>query len=101
MSKTITPITKTKGDLCNDDFCRIYWTEIGTDILQGATIVKVEYMTKKESKKMLWYEQPICLLLEKDGKRFWIYPSQDDEGNGGGALFMSNKQGVMPTLMEG
>jgi len=53
---------------------------------------------EKETEEMGWYEQPVCLLLKKDNKTFWVYPSRDDEGNDGGALFMSNKEGVMPTL---
>ena len=49
---------------------------------------------------MGWFHQPIALLLEKDGAKFWVYPSSDDEGNDGGALFMNNKEGVMPVLRE-
>ena len=98
MNEVETVITKTKGDLTNDEFCRQYWNEKGRDILLGAQIVNVEYMSKKETEEMGWYEQPVCLLLKKGDKTFWVYPSKDDEGNDGGALFMSNKEGVMPTL---
>ena len=99
MSKTITAITNTKGDLSDDKFCRRYWDEKGTDVLLGAKIVKVEYMSKKESDRLGWYEQPICLLLKKGNEAFWMFPSQDDEGNNAGALFYG-KDGVMPTLRE-
>ena len=62
MNEVETVITKTKGDLTNDEFCRKYWNEKGRDILLGAQIVKVEYMSKKETEEMGWYEQPVCLL---------------------------------------
>lgn len=99
MSKTITAITKTKGDLMDAEFCRKYWNEKGTDELMGAKIVEVRYMTKEESDGMMWNEQPVCLLLKKGNQTFWVFPSQDDEGNNAGALFYG-KDGVMPTLRE-
>ena len=100
MSKTITALTKTEGDLTDDKFCRKYWNEKGQSILQGATIKYVRYFTKKESDDMMWYSQPIALLLKKGKKEFWVYPSADDEGNDGGALFMNNEEGCMPVMRE-
>ena len=100
MSKATTIITKTKGDLCDDKFCRQYWDEKGQHLLKGATIIGVRYMTKKECEPMMWEDYPIALLLEKGGNEFWVYPSRDDEGNNGGALFMTNDEYCMPTLRE-
>ena len=99
MIKTTTAITNTNGELRDSEFCRRYWNEKGTDELLGARIMKVEYMSKEESDEMMWDEQPICLLLKKGNQTFWMFPSQDDEGNNGGALFYG-KDGVMPTLRE-
>ena len=99
MSKTTTVLTKTKGDLSDDKFCRQYWNEKGQHILEGAKILKVEYMTKKETEEMYWDNSPISMLLMKDNKKFWVYPSSDDEGNDGGALFMCRKdESCMPVL---
>jgi hypothetical protein len=97
---SITAITKQEGKLEDDKFCRLYWNEKGQSILTGAKIVHTRYMTKSESDAMGWYHQPIALLLEKDGKEFWVYPSCDDEGNDAGALFMNNKEGCMPVMRE-
>ena len=45
-------------------------------------------MGDKEVEDMMWYKSPLCMLLENPkGQKFWIYPSMDDEGNDGGALF--------------
>lgn len=96
-TKTITAITKTKGDLTDPTFCRMYWNERGQSLLMDATIKHVRYLTKKESRDMMWNSQPVALLLEKDKKHFWVFPSSDDEGNDAGALYMDNGE-VMPVL---
>ena len=49
-------------------------------------------MHKEEADDWMWYDQPLALLMEKNGKRFWMYPSADDEGNNGGALFCSGSE---------
>lgn len=77
-----------------------YWTNKAKENLVGATIVKVEYMPKQELEDMMWYKSPICLCMKRpNGTLFWIYPSMDDEGNDGGALFTTMKDySVAPTL---
>ena len=70
-----------------------YWTNQARFNLVNSTIVKVEYMPQEEVKEMGWYNSPLCILLENPmGERFWIYPSRDDEGNDGGALFTTIKE---------
>ncbi len=77
-----------------------YWTNTAKKNLVGATIVKVEYMPKQELEDMMWYKSPICLCMKRpNGTLFWIYPSMDDEGNDGGALFTTIKEySCAPTL---
>ena len=77
-----------------------YWTNQAKSNLVGATIVKVEYMAKEETEDLMWFKSPLCILLKrKNGTMFWIYPSADDEGNEGGALFTTIKEyQCAPTL---
>ena len=63
------------------------WTKKAEDILLNRKIVKVEYMSKDECESAYWYKRPVCMLLDSG---VWIYPSQDDEGNDGGALFTTD-----------
>tara|TARA_R100001443_G_scaffold12387_5_gene22016 strand:+ start:8372 stop:8623 length:252 start_codon:yes stop_codon:yes gene_type:complete len=75
------------------------WTEVAADQLLGKQIVKVEYMTSEECGELGWYSRPVMFQLD-DGN--WIYPSQDDEGNNGGALFTNHKKDwVLPVLGMG
>jgi len=76
-----------------------YWTNTAKKNLVGATVVKVEYMKKSEMNDMMWYKSPLCILMKKGNEYFWIYPSADDEGNDGGALFTTIKEySCAPTL---
>jgi len=63
------------------------WTKKASDLLLGKRIVKVEYMSKEETEKTGWDSCPILIGLE-DGS--WLIPQQDDEGNDGGAIGISN-----------
>ena len=60
------------------------WIERISKLLVGKKIVKVEYMTEELAKEQGWYKRPIQILLNNGT---WLTPSQDDEGNDGGALF--------------
>lgn len=72
------------------------WTEVASDLLLNRKIVKVRYMTENEMKDMGWYSRPVAFLLDNG---VWIFPSSDDEGNNGGALFTTDKnQSVLPVL---
>ena len=66
---------------------REQWTKKASELLLGKRIVKVEYMSKKEAEQTGWYSCPILLQLE-DGS--WLITQQDDEGNDGGAIGISN-----------
>ena len=71
---------------------RKHWTKKAKDNLVGCKIVKVEYMPDEELKEAMWYKSPLCMLLKRpNGTMFWMYPSMDDEGNDGGALFTTIK----------
>lgn len=73
-----------------------------TDPILGQTIVAIRDMTQKELKAEYWDEDnihgaPTVLVLSNGTK---LYASQDEEGNGPGALFATDKDGtsfyVMP-----
>ena len=60
--------------------------------------VLTEYLDK-EAKEWMWYSKPISMQLD-DGT--WIYPSKDDEGNDGGALFTTSKvENCLPVMSIG
>lgn len=62
-------------------------------VLVGKTIKAVSYMTDKEMKQMGWDNKPLVIEFT-DGTL--IFASQDDEGNGAGALFTNIKK--LPTI---
>ena len=64
-------------------------------VLLGRTITRVEYMTAKERRDLDWYRSPVMLRLDSG---IWIYPSQDDEGNGAGSLFTSDTSEGLPVI---
>ena len=75
------------------------WQDKAEKILLGKHIVKVEWITDKEAKEWMWYSKPISMQLD-DGT--WIYPSKDDEGNDGGALFTTSKvESCLPVMSIG
>lgn len=69
------------------------WTDVAKKQLLGRKIVHVRYMSQAEADDMGFYSRPIVLQLD-DGNL--IFPSADDEGNDGGALFTNDKE--TPTL---
>ena len=73
-----------------------HWDKVAKNQLLGKKIVTVRYFTEKEAEEMGWTGRPIAFQLE-DG--LWVYPSRDDEGNDGGALFTSHEtEPVLPLL---
>ena len=61
--------------------------------LEGAKIVKVRDMTKKEADNEYWdLSRNGCRVLVLDNG-IKLYASQDYEGNGPGALFFYDKKG--------
>ena len=73
------------------------WTTEAENVLLNKRIVKVEYMSSKESDDYMWNNRPITFLLD-DGTR--IIAQMDDEGNDGGVLWYGTQddEGVLPDL---
>lgn len=69
------------------------WADEAKKHLVGKKIIEVRYLNEEECKGMGWSEAPLAIFFE-DGS--YIFPSQDDEGNGGGSLFTSFKE--MPII---
>lgn len=67
-----------------------YWTKYGNKHLKGKVIESVRYLSKKEQEAMDWYNRTIVIQFT-DGTL--IFPSMDDEGNDGGALFGQSPNG--------
>jgi hypothetical protein len=75
-----------------------YWAKEASKALKGKTVEKVRYMTKSECDNMGWYNRPVVIQFT-DGTL--IFPSADDEGNDGGAMFGQDPKGkdiTMPVL---
>ena len=66
------------------------WTKHAKDSFVGKKIVAARYLSQDEADDIGWGKRPVVLHLS-DGTL--VYPSMDDEGNDGGALFAQNKEG--------
>lgn len=66
------------------------FSERATKQLVGRRIVLARYMTEDERKALAWSTSVLVLVLD-DGTM--LFPSRDDEGNDGGALFGSDMCG--------
>ena len=74
------------------------WTEVARSHLQGRIIESVRYLDLEEAEEMCWDSRPVVIELD-DGAL--LYPSCDDEGNNGGALFGQSPGGepwILPVL---
>lgn len=59
---------------------------------EGLKIVKVRKMTKKEYNDNAWSDHHQVVVIElEDGSK--LFPSCDEEGNGGGVFFGEDKEG--------
>lgn len=67
-----------------------FWNKRARQVLLGQTIVSVNYMSEENAEQMGWYKRPIMFKLSNGTI---CYLSCDDEGNDGGALFFSDKNG--------
>lgn len=75
-----------------------YWTDVAKKQFEGRKIVNARYMSRKEADKLGWNNRVVVLQLD-DGNL--IYPSMDDEGNDGGALFTNDKENYcMPVMRD-
>lgn len=72
------------------DNLRKSWTEQAHARLVGLRIAEVRYLTKGEMDALGWTQSVLVIELENGTL---LFPSMDDEGNDGGALFGQTKQG--------
>jgi hypothetical protein len=74
------------------------WGKRATKALVGKKIIGCRYTTAKETEELGWGCAVIVLQLD-DGTM--VFPSSDDEGNEGGALFTTNKDlETIPVIYE-
>ena len=72
------------------------WENLANRQLLIRKIVKVRYLSQEEAGDLMWSKRPVVLHLD-DGNL--IFPSMDDEGNDGGALFTNDeKNPTIPVL---
>src|SRR5690606_5804435 len=64
------------------------WVDRIAAKLIGRKITAVRYMTKEECQGFDWYDSAVVLVLDNGVE---LIPSQDDEGNGPGAIFTNIK----------
>lgn len=69
------------------------WTAKAQKLLQGRTITAVSYLSAEEAGDMGWYGRSLAIELDNG---VVLFASQDDEGNGPGALFTTDSD--IPTL---
>jgi hypothetical protein len=67
-----------------------FWNKRARQVLLGQTIVSVNYMSEENAEQMGWYKRPIVFKLSNGTI---CYLSCDDEGNDGGAMFFTDKNG--------
>lgn len=67
-----------------DEALRKMWADL-LKPLEARTIVAVRYMDDSDKEAAAWDRSAVMLILD-DATIIW--PSQDDEGNGAGALFI-------------
>lgn len=92
MTKTETP----RFGLSLIDDQEQQWTKRVSDLLLNKRILEVAFMTEAEMRDHGWNHRAVMLRLSSGE---WIYPSQDDEGNGAGSLFTTSEQcSTIPAL---
>ena len=66
------------------------WLNYAKRHLLGRRIVDIRYLTQEEADNMGWDSRPLVMFFENGT---YLFPSMDDEGNDGGALFGTTKDG--------
>lgn len=76
-----------------------YWQDLVNKHLLERTIIKVKWLSPKESEKLLgWNDQPCEIFLDNGTI---LTPSADDEGNNAGAIFTNIEElSTIPTFKE-
>lgn len=91
-------INKTKLIMTTKNEIETRWTAYAKKALVGRKIVAVRYLGDEEMEDMGWDSNPIVLQLDNGTL---VFPSADDEGNDGGALFFCSEEdpnGVIPVI---
>lgn len=78
--------------MSNPDYTHM-WTARAQKLLNGRTIRTVTYLTSDEVSDMGWYGRSLAIELDNG---VVLFASQDDEGNGPGALFTTDE--ALPTI---
>lgn len=74
-----------------------YWNAVLADQFEGRTITKARYLTPEEADKNFGWESTGVVFFFDDGSDCVV--SQDDEGNGAGALLTSNSDNpIIPVV---
>lgn len=63
--------------------------------LVGQKIVSIGYLSKEECEEIGWDETCLYITLENGVS---LFPSQDDEGNGPGAVFTTIEDDALGTI---
>lgn len=72
------------------------WEMLAKKMLVGRTIKSVAFMSHKDAEQCGWDKRPLIIELDNG---LCLYPSADDEGNEGGALFHNNEDHpIFPVL---
>ena len=66
------------------------WTAKASVALRGKTVKEVRYLSKEEAQSLGWRCRPLVIVENDDSL---VFPSADDEGNDGGALFGQTASG--------
>ena len=75
------------------------WNDLVNKHLVGKTIIKVKWLSPKESENLLGWDQQPCEIYLNDGTI--LTPSADDEGNNAGAIFTNLKElPIIPTFRK-
>ena len=76
----------------------VFWQKRAVEVLQGKTIIKVEYISKEVAEKNGWHKRGIVMELS-DGIILTIL--SDDEGNDMGVIEYYREEhycGILPSL---
>ncbi len=83
---------------------RRHWNGKAFDFFRGKKIAMARYLTEREMITFFGGERlgshRVPIILEFDDRSYAI-PFMDNEGNDGGAIYISNEEGVLPALNRG
>lgn len=71
------------------------WIEDINKVFLHQKIVKIDIMNKEEAEALGWSERAVMFKLENG---IWFFASQDDEGNGAGAIHTTKENFIVPVI---